>query len=92
MLPQATKRASPPKQEEDCSWIAGTGAYHVLWLKYPMRRRVGLAVLIGLVALATRVHLAYSGRIEYDEKNYARVERPVRQSSEKRRPGVYDSG
>ena len=48
-------------------------AYHVLGLKYPMRRRVGLAVLIGLVALATRVHLAYSGRIKYDEKNYARA-------------------
>lgn len=38
-----------------------------------MRWRVGAAVAVFLLALAARAHLAYSGRIEYDEKNYAQA-------------------
>lgn len=48
-------------------------AYHTLWLKHPVRRRAAVAVMIVLLAVSARVHLAYSGRIEYDEKNYARA-------------------
>lgn len=50
-------------------WL--NSAYQRLWLAHPTRRRVAVATIIFLVALAARVHLAYSGRIEYDEKNYA---------------------
>ena len=48
-------------------------AYQMLWLGHSNRRRVGVAVVIFVVALSARVHLAYSGRIEYDEKTYARA-------------------
>jgi hypothetical protein len=45
----------------------------MLWLNDPIRRRVAAAVVMFVLALSARVHLAYSGRIEYDEKNYARA-------------------
>jgi len=48
-------------------------AYHIFWLNHPIRRRAGVAVVFFLLALSARVHLAYSGRIEYDEKTYARA-------------------
>lgn len=48
-------------------------AYHMLWLNHPARRRIGMAMIIFVLALSARLHLAYSGRIEYDEKNYARA-------------------
>lgn len=52
-------------------WLNRT--YHLLWLNHPTRRRVGVAVVIFVVALSARMHLAYSGRIEYDEATYARA-------------------
>jgi 4-amino-4-deoxy-L-arabinose transferase-like glycosyltransferase len=48
-------------------------AYQVLWLNHPIRQRVCMAALIFLLALSARVHLAYTGRIEYDEKDYAKA-------------------
>ena len=48
-------------------------AYQIVMLNQPMRRRVGVAAVIFLLALSARVHLAYSGRIEYDEKDYAKA-------------------
>lgn len=44
-----------------------------LWSDHPMRWRVGVAAAIFLLALAARAHLAYTGRIEYDEKDYAKA-------------------
>lgn len=43
------------------------------WQKHPLRRRVVLAAVIFAVALVARAHLADSGRIEYDEKDYAKA-------------------
>ena len=48
-------------------------AYQILWLDHPIRRRVCIAGVVFLLALSARVHLAVSGRIEYDEKDYARA-------------------
>lgn len=47
--------------------------YQTLWLDHPMRTRVLLAAVIFLLALSARIHLAYTGRIEYDEKDYAKA-------------------
>lgn len=46
-------------------------AYHTLWLNHPVRGRLTIAVLVFLLAFSARMHLAYSGMIEYDEKTYA---------------------
>ena len=48
-------------------------AYQILRLNQPMRRRAGVAAVIFLLALSARVHLPDSGRIEYDEKDYAKA-------------------
>ena len=48
-------------------------AFQALWLNHPTRRRVLIAAVVAFLALAARVHLANSGRIEYDEKDYARA-------------------
>jgi len=53
-------------------WV--TRLYHTIGnSNHPLRSRGSIAILVFLVAFAARCHLATTGRIEYDEKDYARA-------------------
>ncbi len=47
--------------------------YQAAQTNRPLLLKVGLALIIFLMAIATRAHLAATGRIEYDEKDYAKA-------------------
>lgn len=52
-------------------WLSN--AFQKSRLSHPFARRIGFALLVFLLAFAARAHLADTGRIEYDEKDYARA-------------------
>lgn len=53
------------------AWLCNS--FQRLRLSHPLARRISFALLVFLLAFVARVHLANTGRLEYDEKDYAKA-------------------